>query len=52
MGHSHGVLRLLQLVAEVTPVAEIGPHSYKPTALTATLIDAYTEEVKPRTKAA
>jgi branched-chain amino acid aminotransferase len=38
--------------AEVTPVGEIGPHSYKPTALTATLIDAYTEEVKPKTKAA
>src|SRR5579872_7449791 len=38
--------------AEVTPVGEIGPHTYKPTALTATLIDAYSEEVKPRTKAA
>jgi len=38
--------------AEVTPVGEIGPHSYKPAAITAALIDAYTEEVKPRTKAA
>ena len=38
--------------AEVTPVGEIGPHSYKPTALTATLIDVYSEAVKPRTKAA
>ncbi|HXE23464.1 MAG TPA: aminotransferase class IV, partial [Roseiarcus sp.] len=38
--------------AEVTPVGEIGPHSYKPTALTATLIDAYSEAVKPRTRAA
>jgi branched-chain amino acid aminotransferase len=38
--------------AEVTPVGEIGPHRYKPAALTATLIDAYSEEVKPRTKAA
>ena len=38
--------------AEVTPVGEIGPHHYKPGAITAALIDAYTEEVKPRTKAA
>ncbi|MGC2786234.1 MAG: branched-chain amino acid aminotransferase [Roseiarcus sp.] len=38
--------------AEVTPVGEIGPHQYKPAAVTAALIDAYTEEVKPRTKAA
>ena len=38
--------------AEVTPVGEIGPHHYKPAAITAALIDAYTEEVKPRTKAA
>jgi branched-chain amino acid aminotransferase len=38
--------------AEVTPVGEIGPHHYKPGAVTAALIDAYTEEVNPRTKAA
>src|SRR5271157_4073234 len=38
--------------AEVTPVGEIGPHTYKPAAVTAALIDAYTEEVNPRTKAA
>jgi branched-chain amino acid aminotransferase len=38
--------------AEVTPVGEIGPHNYKPGAVTAALIDAYTEEVKPKTKAA
>jgi branched-chain amino acid aminotransferase len=38
--------------AEVTPVGEIGPHRYKPAALTAALVDAYTEEVNPRTKAA
>ena len=38
--------------AEVTPVGEIGPHNYKPAAITAALIDAYTEEVKPRPKAA
>ena len=37
--------------AEVTPVGEIGPHHYKPGAMTAALIDAYTEEVNPRTKA-
>jgi len=38
--------------AEVTPVGEIGPHAYKPGAVTAALVDAYTEEVNPRTKAA
>jgi len=36
----------------VTPVGEIGPHNYRPAAVTAALIDAYSEEVKPRTKAA
>jgi branched-chain amino acid aminotransferase len=38
--------------AEVTPVGEIGPHVYKPGAITTTLIDAYAEEVDPKTKAA
>jgi branched-chain amino acid aminotransferase len=38
--------------AEVTPVGEIGAHSYKPGAVTAALVDAYTQEVNPRTKAA
>jgi branched-chain amino acid aminotransferase len=38
--------------AEVTPVGEIGPHRYKPGRITATLIDAYSEEVNPKTKAA
>ena len=38
--------------AEVTPVGEIGPYVYKPGALTAALIDAYTAEVNPKTKAA
>jgi branched-chain amino acid aminotransferase len=38
--------------AEVTPVGEIGPHAFRPGAVTAALIDAYTEEVNPRTKAA
>ena len=38
--------------AEVTPVGEIGPHAFKPGAVTAALVDAYSEEVNPRTKAA
>ena len=38
--------------AEVTPVGEIGPHVYKPGALTEALIDAYTAEVNPKIKAA
>jgi branched-chain amino acid aminotransferase len=38
--------------AEVTPIGEIGPYSYKPGAVTAALVDAYTEEVNPNTKAA
>ena len=38
--------------AEVTPVGEIGPHVYTPGAITAALIDAYTAEVNPKTKAA
>jgi branched-chain amino acid aminotransferase len=38
--------------AEVTPVGEIGPDAFKPGAVTAALVDAYTEEVNPRTKAA
>jgi branched-chain amino acid aminotransferase len=38
--------------AEVTPVGEIGPHTYKPGAITAALVDAYTEEVNPKIKAA
>jgi branched-chain amino acid aminotransferase len=37
---------------EITPVGEIGPHQYKPGAITATLIDDYTAEVKPKSKAA
>ncbi len=38
--------------AEVTPVGEIGPHAYKPGAVTAALVDAYAKEVDPKTKAA
>ncbi|WP_181703242.1 branched-chain amino acid aminotransferase [Chthonobacter albigriseus] len=37
--------------AEVTPVAEIGPHSYKPAAITKTLLDAYMAEVQPKASA-
>ena len=38
--------------AEVTPVGEIGPHVYAPSAITAALIDAYAAEANPKTKAA
>jgi branched-chain amino acid aminotransferase len=38
--------------AEVTPVGEIGPHHYKPGAITNALIDDYTAEVNPKSKAA
>ena len=38
--------------AEVTPVGEIGPHTFAPGALTAALIDDYAAEVKPKSKAA
>ena len=38
--------------AGITPVGEIGPHHYKPGAITSTLIDDYTAEVQPKSKAA
>jgi branched-chain amino acid aminotransferase len=38
--------------AEVTPVAEIGPHKFTPGAITATLIEDYSREVLPRSRAA
>jgi branched-chain amino acid aminotransferase len=38
--------------AEVTPVGEIGSHVYKPAAIAETLMDAYSNEVNPRTRAA
>jgi branched-chain amino acid aminotransferase len=38
--------------AEVTPVGEIGPHSYKPGAVTSKLITAYSAEVQPKSRAA
>src|SRR5260370_5147220 len=38
--------------AEITPVGEIGPHSYTPAYITAALIDDYTAEVQPKSKAA
>ena len=34
--------------AEVTPVGEIGPHAYKPGAVTAALVDAYTDGSQSR----
>jgi branched-chain amino acid aminotransferase len=37
--------------AEVTPVGEIGAHRYAPGAITSELIDAYSEEVRPKTRA-
>ena len=33
--------------AEVTPVAEIGPHRFTPGAITRTLIEDFTQAVKP-----
>jgi len=38
--------------AEVTPVGEIGPHTYTPGAITGALIDDYSAEVQPKSKAA
>jgi branched-chain amino acid aminotransferase len=38
--------------AEITPVGEIGPHRFTPGAITAALIDDYTAEVQPKSKAA
>jgi branched-chain amino acid aminotransferase len=38
--------------AEITPVGEIGPHRYTPGAITSTLIDDYSAEVRPKSKAA
>ena len=38
--------------AEVTPVGEIGPHVYESSTVTAMLVDAYVQEVNPKTKAA
>ena len=38
--------------AEVTPVAEIGPHSFKPGNISRTMMDAYTNAVRPTAKAA
>ncbi len=38
--------------AEITPVSEIGPHKFTPGALTSALIDDYSAEVQPKSKAA
>jgi branched-chain amino acid aminotransferase len=38
--------------AEVTPVAEIGPYNFKPGNISRTMMDAYTNAVRPKSKAA
>ncbi len=38
--------------AEVTPVAEIGPYTFKPGNLSRTMMDSYTNAVRPKSKAA
>jgi branched-chain amino acid aminotransferase len=38
--------------AEVTPVAEIGPYSFKPGNISRTMMDAYTNAVRPKSRAA
>ncbi|MBL0404370.1 branched-chain amino acid aminotransferase [Microvirga aerilata] len=38
--------------AEVTPVSEIGPHTYKPGNMTKVLMEDYMSEVQPKAKAA
>jgi branched-chain amino acid aminotransferase len=38
--------------AEVTPVAEIGPYTFKPGNISRTMMDAYTNAVRPKSKAA
>ena len=38
--------------AEVTPVAEIGPYTFKPGNISRALMDAYTNAVRPAAKAA
>ena len=38
--------------AEVTPVAVIGPHSFKPGNISRTMMDAYSNAVRPKARAA
>ena len=38
--------------AEVTPVSEIGPYTFKPAGISRQMIDDYTAEVTPKSKAA
>jgi len=38
--------------AEVTPVSEIGPHTYQPGNMTKVLMEDYTAEVQPKARAA
>ncbi len=37
--------------AEVTPVSEIGPHRFKPAAITESLMNDYMAEVQPKATA-
>jgi branched-chain amino acid aminotransferase len=38
--------------AEVTPVAEVGPYSFKPGNISRSLMDGYSSAVRPKSKAA
>ncbi|WP_293858764.1 branched-chain amino acid aminotransferase [uncultured Alsobacter sp.] len=38
--------------AEVTPVSQVGPHSYQPGNITRTLVEDYSAEVRPKAAAA
>ena len=38
--------------AEVTPVSEIGPHTFKPGNISRTMMDAYANAVRPKARAA
>ena len=43
---------LVGTAAEVTPISEIGPHTYRPGKISETLIHAYSAAVQPRKVAA
>lgn len=49
---SFGECFITGTAAEITPVSEIGPHRFRPANLTSALIDDYTAEVQPKSKAA
>jgi branched-chain amino acid aminotransferase len=38
--------------AEVTPVAEVGPYSFKPGNMSRAMVEAYADAVRPKSKAA